>query len=581
MNKRILRRSVDGDTSALSSLHPILRRVFAAREVTQPDEIDKTLSSLLSYSDLLNIDQAVERLAYALKHQQRIIIVGDFDADGATSTAVAVKALRAFGVCDVDFLVPNRFKYGYGLTPEIVEVAAESHPDLIITVDNGIASHAGVDRANELNIDVIITDHHLPGDSLPNAVAIVNPNQKGDVFPSKNLAGVGVIFYVMLALRAYLKDEGWFEAQDIECPKMTPLLDYVALGTIADVVLLDKNNRILVHQGLRRIRAGHANIGVQALIAAARRQHHKLKASDLAYGLAPRLNAAGRLEDMSLGIACLLSENLTEASEIAMHLNELNIERRALETQMEQEAYSILDALDMNDMGNWGICVYDDTWHQGIVGLVASRVKEKLHRPVIAFAKVSDEELKGSARSIKGIHIRDTLDRIATENPGLITKFGGHAMAAGLSLPINNYDRFQSLFAEAIAEQIGPEDLQNIIETDGELDSTDFTLANAQALRDAGPWGQGFPEPLFDGVFRLIDQRIVGERHLKMVLQPEDSSIYVDAIAFNVDVDKWPNHNCEQVHLVYHLDVNYFRDQRRLQLLVEEIFEFQPDVLNE
>lgn len=579
MNKRILRRLVDGDISGLEDLHPLLQRIFAARDVNHLDEIDKTLTSLLPYNDLLQIGPAVERLASALAKQERIVIVGDFDADGATSTAVAVKALQSFGIKDVDYLVPNRFEYGYGLTPEIVEVAAESQPDLIITVDNGIASHAGVDRANELNIDVIVTDHHLPAETLPNALAIVNPNQKGDNFPSKNLAGVGVIFYVMLSLRAHLKEQGWFESQNLEYPKMTPLLDYVALGTVADVVPLDKNNRILVHQGLRRIRAGYANVGIQALILAARRQSSKLKASDLAYGLAPRLNATGRLEDMSFGIACLLENDLKTASDMALRLNELNMERRALETQMEREAYSILDALDMNDMGNLGICVYDKTWHQGIVGLVASRVKEKLHRPVIAFAKVSEDELKGSARSIKGIHIRDVLDHIATQNPTLISKFGGHAMAAGLSLPLDHYEQFQTIFAETISDRIAPEDLQNIIETDGALNSSDFTLANAQVLHDAGPWGQGFPEPLFDGFFRLIDQRIVGERHLKMVLQPQDSSIYVDAITFNVNLDDWPNHHCEQVHLVYHLDVNYFRDQRRLQLLVEEIFVAKNEAL--
>lgn len=573
MNKRILRRSVEGEISGLEDFHPLLQRVFAVRDVSQPEDVDKGLTALLPYDGLLQIDRAVERLASALEKQERIVVIGDFDADGATSTVVAMKALASFGAEHVDFLVPNRFEYGYGLTPEIVEVAAKKEPNLIITVDNGIASHAGVEAANRLGIDVIVTDHHLPGETLPDAVAIVDPNQKGDSFPSKNLAGVGVVFYVMLALRAHLKKQGWFELREMECPKMTPLLDYVALGTVADVVPLDKNNRILVHQGLRRVRAGHANPGIFALIIAAKRQYDKLKASDLAYGLAPRLNAAGRLEDMSLGIACLLSDDLTVASEIAARLNELNVERRALETQMEQEAYSILEALDMNNMGNLGVCVYDESWHQGIVGLVAARVKEKLHRPVVAFAKVSDKELKGSARSIKGIHIRDVFDHIATQNPGLITKFGGHAMAAGLSLPIDHYDDFQKVFAEVIAERVSPENLHNIVETDGELMSTDFTLANAQTLRDAGPWGQGFPEPLFDGIFRLVDQRIVGERHLKMVLQPENSSIYVDAIAFNVDLDVWPNHNCEQVHLVYHLDVNYFHEQRRLQLLAEELLE--------
>ena len=354
MNKRILRRCVNNKKDGLDDFHPLLQRVFAARDINQPNEVDKTLSSLLPYHDLLHIDRAVERLSTALEQQESILIVGDFDADGATSTAVAVKALQSFGAKTVDYLVPNRFEYGYGLTPEIVEVAAKNKPKLIITVDNGISSIDGVKRANELGIDVLVTDHHLPGYTLPDAVAIVNPNQKGDVFPSKNLAEVGVIFYVMLALRAHLKEKGWFENVNIPCPKMTALLDYVALGTVADVVPLDKNNRILVHQGLYRIRAGRANPGIKALVVAARRQLDKLKASDLAYGLAPRLNAAGRLDDMSFGIACLLAEDFDSGMKIASHLNELNLERRALETQMEQEAYSILSALDMSDMSNLG-----------------------------------------------------------------------------------------------------------------------------------------------------------------------------------------------------------------------------------
>jgi single-stranded-DNA-specific exonuclease len=573
MDKRILRRSYEPDNTVLQDYHPLLRRIYAVRDINAPDEVDKELSALLPFKDMLNIDLAVKRLATAIEQQQRITIIGDFDADGATSTVVAVKALRWFGAQQVNYLIPNRFEYGYGLTPEIVEVAAEDSPDLIITVDNGIASHEGVDRANELGIDVIVTDHHLPAKTLPKAYTIINPNQTGCSFPGKNLAGVGVIFYVMLALRAYLKAAKWFEKQEIECPKMTPLLEYVALGTVADVVPLDKNNRILVHQGMRRIRGGLASPGIKALIEAARRQASKLKASDMAYGLAPRLNAAGRLEDMSIGVACLLSDDLVIAKEIANRLNELNLERRTLENKMEKDAYATLEALDFNDISNIGICVYDASWHQGIVGLVASRVKEKLHRPVIAFAKVSDNEIKGSARSVKGIHIRDILEAVANENLGLITKFGGHAMAAGLSLPLAHYDKFSKAFSDAIAQRIDPKDLERIVETDGELLGTDFTLENAQILRDGGPWGQGFPEPLFDGVFRLVDQRIVGERHLKMVLQPEDSSIYVDGIAFNVDLERWPSSSIELVQLVYHLDVNHFRDQRRLQLLVEEMYE--------
>ncbi len=578
MNKRILRRTVENQDGLLT-LPPLLQRIFTGRDIKHTDEIDYSLSTLLPYNGLLNAEKAAERIAQSIDKQEKMIVVGDFDADGATSSALICKTLQMFGAQHIHFLIPNRFDFGYGLTPEIVDIALAQEPKLIITVDNGIASHAGVDKANAAGVDVIITDHHLPGNTLPNAAVIVNPNQPGDTFPSKNLAGVGVAFYVMLALRAALKSQGWFEKNDIPYPKMVGVLDYVALGTIADVVHLDQNNRTLVRQGLRRIRAGLASPGMLALIKAARRDFSKLKASDLAYGLAPRLNAVGRLDDMSFGVACLLEEDFNSAFQMATRLNALNDERREIEAQMEADAYHILRNMDFSAHDNLGVCVYDPTWHQGVIGLLASRLKEKLHRPIIVFSKVSDTELKGSARSVKGIHIRDLLDRIATENPGLIDKFGGHAMAAGLSLSAAHYEAFQTAFNHTIAAIIKPNQLQNIIETDGELINTDFTLENAKIIREAGPWGQGFPEPLFDGVFRLIDHRIVGERHLKMTLQPKDSSICLDGIAFNVDLDTWPNHNCEFVYLIYHLDVNYFRGRQRLQILVEDLFSGIPEDL--
>lgn len=578
MDKRIVRRKAREDISGLENFHPLLQRIYRARNIQTSDDLDRELTGLPSYSDLLQMDRVAERLAVALKEQQRILIVGDFDADGATSTAVAVKALQSFGAEHIDYLVPNRFKYGYGLSPEIVDVAAENKPDLIITVDNGISSNDGVDRANDHGIDVIITDHHLPGESLPKAYAIVNPNQPNDPFPSKCLAGVGVIFYVMLGLRAHLREQGWFEEKAIACPNMGKLLDLVALGTVADVVPLDKINRVLVHQGLGRIRAGLACPGISALILVSRRQAPRMMAPDLGFAVAPRLNAAGRLEDMSIGIACLLAEDFETAMPIAERLSNLNTERRAIETKMREEAYSILEKLDLDHISTMGLCIYNEEWHQGVVGLVASRVKEKVHRPVIAFAKVDDEQLKGSARSVKGVHIRDVLYSIATQHPGLVTKFGGHAMAAGLSLPIKNFEAFQTAFAETIAKLLSAEDLQESYETDGELSNDDFTLANATLLQEAGPWGQGFPGPLFDGEFRVIDQRIVGEKHLKLMLQATGASHYVDAIAFYIDLNQWPNHRCETVQLVYRLDVNYHRDQKRLQLLIEAIWPIKEAV---
>ena len=569
-NSHVIRRPVV-KSDALKHLHPLLQRIYLAREITDAAVLNQELSSLLPYSGMKNIEFAAARLARAIDEEQQILIIGDFDVDGATSSALAVSALRAMGAKHVSYLVPNRFTYGYGLSPEIVVAAQSYSPNLIVTVDNGIASHAGVDKANELGVDVIITDHHLPGSSLPNAYTIVNPNQPGDQFASKNLAGVGVIFYVMLALRAYLVEQGWFTKKNLTIPNMANFLDLVALGTIADVVPLDRNNRILVHQGLRRIRAGQMGIGMESLLQVSGRRHEHIRAMDLGFAIGPRLNAAGRLDDMSLGIACLLSKDSLLALEMARQLDDLNKDRKVIELQMKQEAFSAIDQLQLSQRLPRGLCVYEESWHQGVVGLVAARVKEKTHRPVIAFAKAEDGSLKGSGRSIPGLHIRDVLESIAVKHPHLISKFGGHAMAAGLSLQPEHYKEFSKAFDEEVSKHLTEEDLQGCHETDGELTAAELQLSVADMLLEAGPFGQGFPEPVFDGVFSLVSQRLVGARHLKLVLQLPGSDHYIDAIAFNIDPEEWPNHQCRTVHLVYRLDVNEFNGRRRLQLVVDSL----------
>lgn len=574
VEKTIVRRATADNQPQFDHLHPLLRRIYSARNIASVDELSNELKGLLPFSLLLGMEAATTRLVRALEQQEHILIVGDFDADGATSTAVAVSALQALGAAPVSYLVPNRFEYGYGLTPEIVDVAKKRNPDLIITVDSGISSLDGVARANALGIDVIVTDHHLPGDTLPEASAIVNPNQRGDTFPSKCLAGVGVIFYVMLALRAHLNKINWFEKRDIACPNMAQFLDLVALGTVADVVVLDKNNRILIHQGLRRIRAGKSRIGINALLQVSGRSREKLCATDLGFILGPRLNAAGRLDDMARGIACLLADEESTALELARELDELNKKRRVIEKKMQEEAAAIVAQLNLNEQLPHGVCLYHEVWHQGVVGLVASRTKEKIHRPVIAFAKVDESTLKGSARSIPGLHICDVLSAVATKYPSLISKFGGHAMAAGLSLPLAHYDDFCRAFAEQVSEQLNEEDLIPKIISDGELTQDDITLDVAQLFYEAGPWGQGFPEPLFDGQFKLVGQRIVGKRHLKLIVQIPGCDYYLDGIAFNVNLEKWPNYHCAVVHLAYRLGINEYQGRCKLQLLVESI---QPD----
>ncbi len=568
MRKRIERRLLSVDPNRLPrQLHPVLRRVYAARDVAVADELECSLTRLHSVEALGGIGAALDLLVAALERRERILVIGDFDADGATSSALAIRALRAMGHHDVDYLVPNRFQYGYGLTPEIVELAAERRPQLLITVDNGVSSLAGVEAARARGMRVLITDHHLPGAQLPAADALVNPNLPGDAFPSKCLAGVGVIFYVMLALRARLRAEGWFERRGIAEPNMADLLDLVALGTVADVVPLDHNNRILVDQGIRRIRAGRCCAGILALLEDAGRDPARLVAADLGFAVGPRLNAAGRLEDMSLGIECLLADDPAQARQLARRLGELNRQRRDIEGQMREEALQALEALDADTLPA-GICLMDESWHQGVIGILAGRIKERFHRPVIAFAPAGVDELKGSARSIPDLHIRDLLDKIATRQPELIRKFGGHAMAAGLTLERARFERFREAFAQAVAEEVPPEALQGVLLSDGELRPEELALEVAEALRDGGPWGQGFPEPLFDGVFEVVQSRIVGDKHLKMVLRHPQSSGWLDAIAFNAVEHGW-REAPPAVRLAYRLDVNEFRGRRSVQLLVE------------
>lgn len=562
MQTSIARRKYDHQAvNDLSELPPLLQRIYAARQITSKEDLERSLKSLLPYHDLLDIDKAAARLAKAIQLNQRILVIGDFDADGATSTAVAVSGMRLLGATQVDFLVPNRFTFGYGLTPEIVAVAKTYSPDVIVTVDNGIASIEGVSAANALGIDVVVTDHHLQGERLPNAFAIVNPNRKDDPFPSKNLAGVGVIFYVMLALRAQLNLS----------VNMAQLLDFVALGTVADVVPLDKNNRILVYQGLQRIRAGVGCFGIAALLQIAGKDFSRLIASDLGFSVGPRLNAAGRLDDMSLGIQCLLAQDMETALKLATQLDQLNHERRAIENEMKQQAFDAIDRLHFEKTLPMGVCLYDENWHQGVVGLVASRVKDKINRPVIAFAKADEHTMKGSARSVPGLHIRDALDRVATQHPQLLSKFGGHAMAAGLSIRHDDFAAFQSAFSEVVALELPENALNRVIETDGELSGLDLTIPQALLLQEAGPWGQHFPEPIFDNEFEIISQRLLGGAHLKLqVLHPECAQP-IDAIAFQVDVEQWPNHRCTRVRLVYRLDINVYRGRSILQLMVDEI----------
>lgn len=557
-------------------LHPIMQRVYANRNITSPKLLEKTLDNLLSFAELKDIQKAVLLLADVLNKKETIVIIGDFDADGATSTALTLKALKLMGACNIYYKVPNRFKYGYGLTPGIIDEIKNLNPDLIITVDNGISSIEGVAHAKRAGIKVIITDHHLAGKELPNADAIVNPNQAGDDFPAKSTAGVGISFYLMLALRSHLRDTNWFENNKLPSPNLGQLLDLVALGTVADVVPLEHNNRILVEQGLRRIRSGLACPGIRALIKISKRNIQNLSANDLGFALGPRLNAAGRLEDMSIGIECLLSESDTQAEAIAARLDHINAERKIIESEMQQQALKELQPLLSLDPEEspLGICVYDKNWHQGVIGILAARLKEKYFRPVIAFALADENEIKGSARSIPGFHIRDALDAIASQHPSLLNKFGGHAMAAGLSISESNFELFRSLFDDEVRKHLSIEQLSYRIESDGQLTTKELSISTAQMLKNAGPWGQGFPEPIFNGLFHINSFRILKDIHLKLQLSTTDHQQSIEAIAFNYLNEKKEVVDVKHgqiINLAYKLDINEFRGQRTLQLLVEDL----------
>jgi len=570
-----IKRRAAGESSHLNFINqPLLQRIYASRGISHAKELEYQLKNLLPPNTLKGSDKAAALLLEAIKAGKKITIVGDFDADGATSTALSLLTLRRFGATNVDYIVPNRFDFGYGLSTPIVDVAHAQGTEFIMTVDNGISSIDGVARAKELGMTVVVTDHHLAGESLPIADAIVNPNQPDCTFASKNLAGVGVAFYVMLALRALMRTQDYFAQTGIKEPNMAEFLDIVALGTVADVVPLDNNNRILVEQGINRIKAGRCRVGIVALLEIAKRNVSRCVASDMGFAIGPRLNAAGRLDDMSLGIECLVTDNYQHAREIAVELDDFNKDRRQIEAGMQKEALDIIEKLPFSQGDGdipYAFALFHPEWHQGVSGIVASRIKEKFHRPVIVFADSGDGELKGSGRSIEGLHLRDLLERINTLAPGVIIKFGGHAMAAGLSIKQQHYELFSQMFGELAQLMLSEDQLSGKILSDGELTGAEFTLDLAAQLRDGGPWGQGFPEPCFDGKFRIVQQRIVGEKHLKLVLSPEHSNTVIDAIAFNVDTQVWPDPNIEWAHLAYKLDINEFRNKLSLQLMVENI----------
>ena len=555
----IVQRPYASETSrqlATAGMPALLARIYAARGISNPQQLDTGLQQLLPYTLLKNAQAMAVLLADAIAAGRKLLIVADYDADGATACAVGLRGLRALGAT-VDFIVPNRFEYGYGLTPEIVQLAAKLKPDIIVTVDNGIASVEGVAAAKQLGIEVLVTDHHLPGDTLPDALCIVNPNQPGCTFPSKNLAGVGVMFYVLLALRAELRTRGAFA--DKSEPNLGNLLDLVALGTVADVVKLDENNRVLVQQGLQRMRSGRACAGINAILHVAKKSPAQASAYEMGFIVGPRLNAAGRLEDMGLGIQCLLTDDAAEAEDIAAKLDALNHERRSIEADMQQAALAALEDIDPSD--GYSLALFDETWHQGVIGILASRLKDKFHRPVIAFARAQAGEIKGSGRSIPGLHLRDALDLVAKRHPHLLKKFGGHAMAAGLSLQEEHFAEFKIAFEQVAASLLTPADLTRILETDGPLERDDYSVEMARSLEQQ-VWGQGFPQPLFDGVFKVDSQRIVGEKHLKLKLSSAAGTF--EAIHFFC-ADPLP----ASIRAVYSLNINEYNGKVSLQLIVK------------
>ncbi|OTQ80997.1 single-stranded-DNA-specific exonuclease RecJ [Gilliamella apis] len=551
----------------------LLQRVYALRGITSMQELDYTTRNLCNYDNLDGTHTAVEIVYSAMQNNKRIMIVGDFDTDGATSTALMIKALKKMGCKHVDYIIPNRFDDGYGLSISVVKRALSKKADLIITVDNGVSAIEAVEFAKQSNLTVIITDHHLCSEQLPAADAIINPNLPNSSFPSKHLAGVGVAFYFMLALRAKLRKENWFASNKLAEYNITNLLDLVALGTIADVVKLDRNNRILVHQGISRIRAGYCCEGIKALLDISRRDPLTLTSTDLAYYIAPRLNAAGRMDSMSLSVELLLCEDYDSAIKQATDLDTLNHDRKLIEQTMYQEALSYIEQVEQkNSTFPNALVVHHPQWHQGIIGIVSARLKDKHYRPVICFASTEDGLLKGSGRSIEGIHLRDILDELNERYPDILVSFGGHAMAAGLSIQEKDLDQFSAHFEALITEQLDLDVLEQIIETDGEIDNQDFNYAIAKQLKESGPWGEGFTEPTFDGDFIVRQQRLFAEKHLKLVLEPKNGGPIIEGICFNVNLTQWPDNTIKIVKIVYQLDVNDFHGNQAVKLMIRHIW---------
>lgn len=570
----IKQRPLPTNITLSDAIHPLLQRLYIARGITSDLHLNHSTQALLNYNQLADIDKAVETLYQAASHQQKILVVGDFDTDGATSTALIVTALDKFGIKNVNYTIPDRFEDGYGLSLSVVKRAVEKNTQLIITVDNGVSAIEAVDYAKQHNIKVIITDHHLAPSTLPKADAIVNPNLPYCPFPSKNLAGVGVTFYFMLAFRAFLRKENWFENNKLDEYNLASLLDLVALGTVADVVNLDQNNRILIQQGLSRIRLGYCSLGIKSLIAMTNRNRQRLTSQDLSYYLSPRINAAGRMENMSLGVELLLAKDEQNAFESAEILENLNIERKNIEQSMHQEALSFIQKLERNnaqDIPN-SFVIYHPTFHQGVIGVLSSRIKEKFYRPVISFASAENGYLKGSGRSINGIHLRDILEKINMQHPKLIICFGGHAMAAGLTILENNLEKFTQYFEESVAELFSHIILENVIETDGVVEKEFFNIETVKALKDGGPWGAGFPEPLFEGEFQLHQQKLVADKHLRVVLEPIDGGPIINGIAFNIDPTLWPDQSVKKIKIIYHLELDDFRGHQSVNLLIRHLW---------
>ncbi len=571
MQQEIKQRLVESEAALPEAMHPVLRRIYAGRNVSSADELDYSLDRLIPYTELGNVETAAALLAQAMAKKKRLLIVADYDVDGATACALGIRALKAMGAADIDYLVPDRFVHGYGLSPDVVELAMQRAPDLLITVDNGISSITGVELARRNGIDVLITDHHLPGAELPAATVIVNPNLPGERFPGKNLAGVGVMFYLLIALRAHLRQQDWFTQAPRPEPHLAGFLDLVALGTVADLVPLDHNNRILVAQGLERIRRGRCVAGIAALLRRAGRTPENISASDLGFAVGPRLNAAGRLRDMRLGIECLLCDEAAQAEDIAKQLDGLNRERQRIQAAMQIDAGSVIAQMDLDEQASaLGLCLYKQEWHQGVIGILASRIKDELQRPVIIFARDDGGVLKGSGRSIKGVHLKDVIDHIATQAPDLILKYGGHAMAAGLSICERDYEKFSALFDQEIRRLFRLQRFDTALITDGDLAAEHISLPVAQLLSRAGPWGPGFPEPLFEGRFDLLTRRIVGEKHLKLVLSLEDEKVTYHGIAFNMTDAAWEDEP-SSLQLVYQLDINRYQGDESVQLIIRHL----------